>query len=132
MKGIFFFFVALLISTFTLAQNNNQLSSIQHHFKSLENTNTEFSTTLEVDWLDQKTVLISWSASIEGLYFEIEQSNDGKTFKTISKSDDSITKDEEMFHFVDTQPNSENYYRVMCLTKEGKIFYSDIIYTDIH
>lgn len=74
-------------------------------------------------------VIISWEGEMEGNYFEIEYSNNGDSFETITSSlDEEIMREGEILYFIDESPELEGYYRLVQINKKGEIIYSDTIH----
>ncbi len=72
-------------------------------------------------------VIVSWQAAEKGTYYEIEYSTDGENFEPIETEND-IRKDGDFLYIIDNTTAIENYYRLMQITVEGEIVYSDIIH----
>ncbi len=111
---ISFFFILIFTSLQILA---NPISNEIHK---------DEETILSVEMKDKK-VWVSWEKSPEGTYYEIEYSTNGKDFETIATGED-ITSMGQGLYFVDNKPGIENYYRLMSITPEGEITYSEVIY----
>ncbi len=116
MKIIHLIFAAILLST-----SISQATTSIHPDHKPEHS-------FYAEWVKNQ-VIISWEGNMEGVYFEIEYSNDGENFEPIVTSErNSMLKDGEVTYYIDSSRSIESYYRLMQITKEGNIVYSDIIH----
>lgn len=74
-------------------------------------------------------VFIQWESEIEGVYFEIEHSIDGKNYETIATPEDVVEAQKgTTFQFIDETSGIENYYRVFYITPSGGVNYSEVTF----
>ena len=74
-------------------------------------------------------VQLDWIAEIyDGFsHFELEKSLDGTIFEPLAKIFRSGEDSYQSFHFVDTQANPTNYYRLKTVDQAGGFEYSDVV-----
>jgi hypothetical protein len=82
-------------------------------------------------WKKPEGNILKWSCANSGpKYFEIERSENGKTFHLLFKMSDEGNASESDFNFEDKNPFIQTYYRIKVVSENGNFNYTKTLYAN--
>lgn len=78
--------------------------------------------------LEECQVQLNWAFSVEENFnhFEVERSEDGVNYATISRINKKSTSGLQSFQYLDTKLESKNFYRLKIVDNDGQFSYSEV------
>lgn len=82
-------------------------------------------------WKTSEENILKWSCiNSETKYFEIERSENGKTFYLFGKMAGNVNVSESYYSFEDKDPFIQSYYRIKVISEDGRINYTKTLHVN--